>query len=286
MKGSAKLKNSMALVNPFTQDPITHPTISWSTLFEAITQPFRLRQHPAESDAVLVVGLNGQIHSHNLTTAAIQPYVTTGGQPTDIVSLAGDRSVVISDTAWNNLLTMKDGQAHALLGQDTGIIGPSSLVHINGTVYFADQTGLFAFSSDGIAQRLLDQPGITALCAVNSCVMMSVNGENCVKALRPGFQPVIYSNGFYGAHRLVDMCTGPHESLLIVTENIAPRGKAAEGAELPLFGYLYIISSYGVPSACVSLPGVPQSVAHISGKILVSVAESREIFAADISAFM
>ena len=81
--------------------------------------------------------------------------------------------------------------------------------------------------------------------------MIAVNGENTIKCLRPGFEPVTYCNGFFGAFRIVDLSVGPNHSLLVATEAVS-RGEE-EGA----CGYLYVISSHGIPTACVELPGVP-----------------------------
>ena len=102
--------------------------------------------------------------------------------------------------------------------------------------------------------------------------MLAVNGENVVKCLRPGFEPVTYCNGFFGAFRLVDMTAGPNSSLLVVTEAVS-RGEEEGGC-----GYLYVVSCHGLPTACIELPGIPQSICFINGKILLAIAESKVIY--------
>ena len=122
------------------------------------------------------------------------------------------------------------------MDQDSGVHFPLAVVNLNGYVYFSDQSGLYSFSSDGLLQKLSEQTGITALSVAHQCVMMAVNGENTIKCLRPGFEPVNYCTGLFGAFRLVDMQTGPNNSLLVVTESIN------RGEENGNSGYLYIIS--------------------------------------------
>lgn len=276
----------MLLVNPFTQDPVTHPSITWAPIFEASTQVFRIRPHLTDANSVLVIGLNGHINAHNLESGAYQPYVATGGQPTDIIATGAESNILITDIAWNNVLSLRNGQVSGILGNESGILSPVSLCYLGGTVYIADQTGLFSFSTEGIVQRHVDQLGIVALAVVHDCIILAINGENCLKALRPGFHPTIYASGFFGAFRLIDMCVGPDNSVLVVTESIATRVSEAEADAIPQNGFLFVVSCYGVPSACIPLPGTPTSVCFINGRILLSVQESKDVYAVPISAFL
>lgn len=110
--------------------------------------------------------------------------------------------------------------------------------------------------------------------------MLAVNGENCVKCLKPGFEPVVYCQGFYGAFRIVDMCTGPTDSLLVVVEGVSSDGGESGN------GYLYVVSSFGLPTACVGLPGVPQSVCFVDGKVLLALADTKTVYYIDQTALL
>ncbi|TNJ29193.1 hypothetical protein GMRT_14960 [Giardia muris] len=268
----------MALLNPFTQDPVTHPSVTWTPVFEATAQVFRLRPHVTDPNAIFTIGLNGHIHSHNVATGAFQPYATTGGQPTDIITTGGEAGILITDTAWNNILILRDGQVSGILDSESGILNPTALCYLGGTAYFADQTGLYSFSSEGVVHKHLDQLGITALTVVHDCIIMAVSGENCLKLMRPGYHPIVYASGFFGAFRLIDLCVGPDNSLLVATESISTRVNEADSGTLGQNGYLFIISCFGVPSACVAIPGTPTSVCYVNGRILVSIVETRDIY--------
>ncbi|CAL6020398.1 Conserved_hypothetical protein [Hexamita inflata] len=266
-------------MNPFTQDPVTHPNVTWQDAFTSDVQPFRIRILPTEEDTIAVLGMNGVIQQYSFQTGKSLPLVATGGQPTDL-TVVENRQTIVTDVSWNNLMAVKDASVHGLMDQDSGIHFPLAVVNLNGYVYFSDQSGLYSFSSDGLLQKLAEQSGITALTVAHQCVMLAVNGENAVKCLRPGFEPVTYCSGFFGAFRLVDMTTGPNQSLLVATEAVS-RGEE-EGA----CGYLYVVSACGLPSACVELPGVPQSICYMNGKILLAVAESKVIYQLPTTVFV
>lgn len=276
----------MSLINPFTQDPVTHPGVVWSTLFEATAFPARLRPNLNEVGGICVVGLNGSVTTYSQNTGAVAPLASTGGQPSDIVFLPPARAPpaspsesaapaslpLISDVAWNNLLTLSDGQVTGLLDENSGVTSPVALCTQGDLVYFADQTGLFAFSTEGRVQRLLDQGGIVAVCcsgrASPGTIFFAVNGENCIKAFRPGFQPVVYASNFCGAFRISDLCEGPEGSLLVAAEAVSGKG------------YMYVVSNSGVASACVELPGAPTSICCLGDRIAVSVEGRYEVYTA------
>lgn len=234
-------------------------------------QPFRIRTLPSEDEAVAVLGMNGVIQQYSFLTGKALPLVATGGQPTDLTVVEG-RQTIVADVSWNNLLAVKDSNVQGLMDQDSGVHFPLALCNLDGYVYFADQSGLYSFSSDGLLQKLCEQSGITALAVQHGCVMMAVNGENEIKALRPGFEPTTFCAGLFGAFRIADCAAGPNGSLLVVTEALA-RGEEDQAA-----GYLYIISQSGLPSACVELPGVPQSICYLNGRILLAVADSKVVY--------
>ena len=48
-------------MNPFLQDPVTHPSISWNDAFTSDVQPFRLRPLPTDEDTIAILGMNGVI---------------------------------------------------------------------------------------------------------------------------------------------------------------------------------------------------------------------------------
>lgn len=71
------------------------------------------------------------------------------------------------------------------------------------------------------------------------------------------------------------MSTGPSDSLLVVIEGV--NGDNTDSN----CGYLYVVSSFGLPTACVQLPGVPQSVCFVDGKILLALADTKTIYYID-----
>lgn len=113
--------------------------------------------------------------------------------------------------------------------------------------------------------------------------MMAVNGENVIKCLRPGFEPVTYCNGFFGSFRLVDMTTGPNSSLVVVTEAVARPNSSDDDGPL---GYMYIISAFGLPTACVALPGVPQSITFVGSRLILAIADTKTVYEMSVSAFL
>ena len=59
----------------------------------------------------------------------------------------------------------------------------------------------------------------------------------------------------------------------MVTESVCCDGDGHDPS-----GFLYIISTFGVPTACINLPGVPQSICFVDDKILLALADSKIVY--------
>ncbi|KAH0577438.1 hypothetical protein SS50377_20791 [Spironucleus salmonicida] len=256
-------------MNVFTASPPTH-NHQFQLLFTCPNQPVRIRA--CEDESINIMSINGTIQKYDFHTTNIELVGSTKGQPTDCYTL--NERLFIVDVTWNNVLFIEKRTSNALLEPDSGLHFPLSITGLNGYLYISDQTGIYSLSSDKFLQKLAEIRGITALTTNHESIFAACSQDNVIFCLRPGYEPVIWAKNLFGCSRIVDICTGPAGSILAVCEGIS------EG------GFLQVISRYGVPTAVVNLPGVPQSVCFCCEKIVVSIAEQKEIYWLGSTVFM
>ena len=84
---------------------------------------------------------NGEIIAIDSTTGQIETIHSTGGQPSGAIYDPNDGTLYITDYAHNSVLSLQKGtQQESIVAvyEDKPLKGPSSIISINGSLYFTD----------------------------------------------------------------------------------------------------------------------------------------------------